>query len=115
MYAVNFDELQWESPISGARFKSFSRDGKMLRIAEFTSEFVEPHWCEKGHVGIVLSGGLEIDSKVKWFAIQRGRQSYSCRDCIWSQRPINYAHCEAIPCRGILINIRPETHLGIGK
>ena len=65
MYAVNFDELQWESPISGARFKSFSRDGKKLRIAEFTSEFVEPHWCEKGHVGIVLSGELEIDFKGK--------------------------------------------------
>jgi len=63
--AVNFDELQWESPLPGARFKSFSRDGKKLRIAEFTSEFVEPHWCEKGHVGIVLSGELEIDFKGK--------------------------------------------------
>jgi quercetin dioxygenase-like cupin family protein len=65
MYSVNFDELKWESPIPGARFKSLSRDGKKLRIAEFTREFVEPHWCEKGHVGIVLSGVLEIDFKGK--------------------------------------------------
>jgi mannose-6-phosphate isomerase-like protein (cupin superfamily) len=65
MYAVNFDELHWESPLPGARFKSFSRHGKKLRIAELTSEFIEPHWCEKGHVGIVLSGELEIDFKGK--------------------------------------------------
>lgn len=61
MYAVNFDELPWESPMPGTRFKSFARDGKKLRIAEFTREFVEPHWCEKGHTGIVLRGELEID------------------------------------------------------
>lgn len=63
MYSLNFAELQWESPLPGVRFKSFSRDGKKLRLVEFTSGFVEPHWCEKGHVGIVLSGELEIDFK----------------------------------------------------
>jgi quercetin dioxygenase-like cupin family protein len=65
MLAVNFDELPWESPVPGARFKSFSRDGKILRLVEFTNEFVESHWCEKGHIGVVLSGELEIDFKGK--------------------------------------------------
>jgi hypothetical protein len=65
MFAINFDELQWASSLPGARFKSFSRDGKILRIVEFTHEFVEPHWCEKGHVGVVLNGELEIDFKDK--------------------------------------------------
>jgi len=65
MLAVNFDELPWQSPMQGARFKSFSRDGKTLRLVEFTNEFVEPHWCEKGHIGVVLSGELEIDFKGK--------------------------------------------------
>jgi quercetin dioxygenase-like cupin family protein len=32
-----------------------------MRLVEFTSEFVEPYWCEKGHIGLVLSGTLEID------------------------------------------------------
>jgi quercetin dioxygenase-like cupin family protein len=32
-----------------------------MRLVEFTSEFVEPHWCEKAHVGLVLQGELEID------------------------------------------------------
>lgn len=63
MFPVDFDKVPWESPLPGARFKSFSRDGKKLRIAEFTREFVEPHWCEKGHIGMVLSGEIEIDFK----------------------------------------------------
>lgn len=28
---------------------------------EFTSEFIEPHWCEKGHIGLILEGRLEVD------------------------------------------------------
>ncbi|MGO9373624.1 MAG: hypothetical protein ACLQBD_16160 [Syntrophobacteraceae bacterium] len=28
---------------------------------EFTSEFIEPHWCEKGHTGLILEGSLEVD------------------------------------------------------
>ena len=34
-------------------------------MVEFTHEFVEPHWCEKAHIGFVLSGELEIDFKGK--------------------------------------------------
>jgi uncharacterized cupin superfamily protein len=63
MYAVDFDQLNWESPTPGARFKSYIRDGKRLRIVEFTDSFVELHWCEKGHIGIVLDGELEIEFK----------------------------------------------------
>ena len=32
-----------------------------MRLVEFTCEFVEAHWCEKGHVGFVLRGEVEID------------------------------------------------------
>jgi hypothetical protein len=31
--------------------------------AAFTLEFVEPPWCERGHMGLVLEGELEIDFK----------------------------------------------------
>lgn len=61
MDPIDFDTLDWESSLPGARFKAFRRDGKQLRLLEFTSEFVEPHWCEKPHAGIVLSGVLEVD------------------------------------------------------
>lgn len=59
--AIDFEELDWESPAPGARHKVFRRDGKQLRLVEFTSDFIEPHWCEKGHAGIVLSGELEVE------------------------------------------------------
>jgi hypothetical protein len=60
-YRILFDELEWQNGILGARFKAFRSGTKQLRLLEFTSEFVEPDWCEKGHVGFVIQGELEID------------------------------------------------------
>ena len=60
-YRVLFDSLEWQSLIHGARFKVFRSGTKQLRLVEFTSEFVEPDWCEKGHIGYVIRGELEID------------------------------------------------------
>ena len=63
MFRIDFDKLAWESPHRGVQFKAFRREGKQLRLVEFTREYSEPHWCEKGHFGIVLSGELEINFK----------------------------------------------------
>ena len=60
-HRILFDSLEWQDGIRGARFKSFRNGSKQLRLLEFTSEFVEPDWCEKGHVGFVIQGELEID------------------------------------------------------
>jgi catechol 2,3-dioxygenase-like lactoylglutathione lyase family enzyme/quercetin dioxygenase-like cupin family protein len=60
-FAVDFDNLEWESPAPGCRFKALRQKGKQLRLVEFTPEFIEREWCEKGHTGIVLSGEFEID------------------------------------------------------
>ena len=58
---IVFDSLAWQEALPGARFKAFSAGQKQMRLLEFTSEFIEPDWCEKGHVGFVLRGELEID------------------------------------------------------
>jgi quercetin dioxygenase-like cupin family protein len=58
---IDFHTLEWQSPLPGARFKERRADGKKIRLVEFTSEFVEPQWCEKGHIGMVLEGILEVD------------------------------------------------------
>ena len=58
---VEFDSLAWQEALPGARFKAFSDGRKQMRLLEFTSGFVEPDWCEKGHAGFVLQGELEID------------------------------------------------------
>jgi hypothetical protein len=60
-YRVLFDEMEWQNGIHGARLKAFCSGTKQLRLLELTSEFVEPDWCEKGHVGFVVQGELEID------------------------------------------------------
>ncbi|MEW6533147.1 MAG: cupin domain-containing protein [Thermodesulfobacteriota bacterium] len=60
-YKVDFQSIPWETPTVGVRAKIVKKDGKQLRLVEFTREFVEPDWCRKGHFGYVLEGELEID------------------------------------------------------
>jgi quercetin dioxygenase-like cupin family protein len=60
-FKVDFDQLEWQAPLAGARFKAHREHGRQIRLVEFTSDFVEPVWCEKGHVGLVLEGELEVD------------------------------------------------------
>lgn len=60
---VNFDSIEWQNNAPGARSKVYQQDGKQIRLVEFTDMFVEPDWCEKGHVGYVLEGTLEVDFK----------------------------------------------------
>ena len=63
MSAIVFSAMAWDSTRPGARFKRFARDGRQLRLVELTHEFVEPGWCEKGHLGIVLHGELAVGFK----------------------------------------------------
>ena len=63
MFAIELEKFEWESPLPGVRSKAFRQNGKQLRLVEFTSDFVEPDWCEKGHAGIVLSGELDVEFK----------------------------------------------------
>ena len=58
-YRASFDAIPWESPVEGMRFKVCSREGRRLRLVEYTPE-LEPHWCEQGHFGYVLDGQLEV-------------------------------------------------------
>ena len=60
-HRILFDSLEWQNGIYGARSKVFFGGAKQLRLLEFTSEFIEPEWCEKGHMGLVVQGELEID------------------------------------------------------
>lgn len=53
--------MPWEQPAAGVRFKAYVQDGRRLRLAEFTKEFVEADWCTKGHIGYILEGELQID------------------------------------------------------
>jgi ethanolamine utilization protein EutQ (cupin superfamily) len=64
-YRIDFQTLPWDSPAVGVRFKAYEQNGRRLRLAEFTREFVERDWCTVGHIGFVLEGRMEIDFKGK--------------------------------------------------
>lgn len=58
-YKVDFKSMSWEAPMDGLRFRAVRQDGKQLRLVEYTKD-MEPHWCEKGHIGYLLDGEFEI-------------------------------------------------------
>jgi quercetin dioxygenase-like cupin family protein len=60
-YRILFDQIEWHSPQPGVRFKAARVGSKQVRLVEFTPDFVERDWCEKGHAGFVLAGELEVD------------------------------------------------------
>ncbi len=58
-YQIDFSSIPWESPVKGVRHRVVRQGDKQLRLVEYTRD-MEPHWCEKGHIGYVLEGQLEI-------------------------------------------------------
>jgi quercetin dioxygenase-like cupin family protein len=61
IFKVDFDSMEWQSSRHGARFKLFQQGSRQLRLIEFTSGETAPDWCSQGHIGLVLSGALEIE------------------------------------------------------
>jgi len=58
---IDFSELDWETPMPGARFKRHVAGAQVMRLVEFTEELVEPDWCRKGHTGYVIEGRMTIE------------------------------------------------------
>lgn len=59
-YRIDFDRLDWVSPIPGVRQKEYVDGEKRVRLVEYTRE-MEPHWCSKGHFGYIIEGRFEIE------------------------------------------------------
>ena len=53
---IEFDNLPWQAVAPGLRLKQQVHGGKLLRLLEFTSDYDDQAWCEKGHSGYVLEG-----------------------------------------------------------
>ena len=58
---VDFESLEWQDPLPGARFKVFQRGNRRLRMVELAKGFTDPDWCSKGHIGYVLEGEMDVD------------------------------------------------------
>lgn len=70
-YIINFDNIEWESPLKGVKCKAYTCGNKRIRLVEYTKE-MPPHWCEKGHYGLVLEGELEIEYSDKKIVYKKG-------------------------------------------
>lgn len=60
-YKVDFQAVAWDEGREGVRFKVVHRETSILRLVEFMTAEGFEQWCEEGHIGLVLEGGLEID------------------------------------------------------
>ena len=60
-FKVDFEGMAWEDGRPGVRHKVYQEGSRLLRMVEFDTSDGDPHWCERGHIGLVLAGGLEIE------------------------------------------------------
>jgi hypothetical protein len=60
-FRVDFDAMQWQYGRPGVRFKLYREGARQLRLVEFDTAEGYEDWCELGHIGFVLAGGLEIE------------------------------------------------------
>jgi len=70
-YLIDFDHLPWESPMAGLRFKAVGHGGTRVRLVEYTED-MEPHWCEKGHLGCILAGSFQIEFPSETLVFESG-------------------------------------------
>ena len=59
MYRVSFDELPWEECGNGIRHKRIRVENRWLRLVQYFAD-MEPHTCDRGHLGQILQGRMEI-------------------------------------------------------
>jgi hypothetical protein len=58
-YRINFRSMPWTSTARGVRQKIFRFDDHQLRLVEY-SKAMSLHWCERGHIGYMLKGKMEV-------------------------------------------------------
>jgi len=56
---IPFATLPWRDLMLGVRDKRVELRGQILRLVEYTPE-MPPHDCERGHVGMIIEGELEV-------------------------------------------------------
>ncbi len=61
MYKVDFASIPWTEGREGVRFKIHRQETGSFDWWSLPAGDGDPHWCEEGHIGYVLKGGLKIE------------------------------------------------------
>ena len=61
VFRVDFASMEWQGRREGVRDKTYSEGARRIRLVEFDTSDGFDGWCQDGHIGYVLAGGLEID------------------------------------------------------
>ena len=69
---VAFEDMPWVQVRPGVRHKVHREGARQLRLVDFSTSDGDPHWCEQGHIGYVLKGGLTIDVGGHLFTYEEG-------------------------------------------
>ncbi|NQY67496.1 MAG: hypothetical protein HRT72_07225 [Flavobacteriales bacterium] len=57
----DFEKRPWIDLDRGIRYKEFIEGNKKLKLAEYSTGFIENDWCLKAHLGYVLEGNFSIN------------------------------------------------------
>lgn len=74
--SIKFSEMPWSDVGPFVREKRVTRGGHVIRMVEFQQGFEEDGWCERGHVGYVTKGTLELRFENDSIVVSEG-------DAIW--------------------------------
>jgi len=72
IFKIDFDSLEWQDGRPGVRYKTYREGLRQIRLIEFATSEGDPQWCQQGHIGVVLAGGLSIDFNGRVLAFSAG-------------------------------------------
>ncbi len=59
-HQIIFKDIAWNETSIGAKQKTYQTGNTKIRLIQFTDQFEEKEWCQKGHIGYVLNGEMTI-------------------------------------------------------
>ena len=71
-FKVDFPSIPWDDGRPGVRQKVYRSGVRQIRVVEFQTAEGFDGWCEEGHIGYVLEGGLQIDVSGELISFVKG-------------------------------------------
>jgi quercetin dioxygenase-like cupin family protein len=70
-YRVDWQNLDWQTPMEHVQSKSVQQHGQQLRLVEYAKNLA-PHWCCKGHTGMILEGEMLVEFSQEKVVFKKG-------------------------------------------